>query len=134
VVEHPLDHPALIAEENGRIVGALSYVVDGACCEVLTLHAEFRRRGVGTALLAEAKRVATQAGCTRLWVITTNDNIDALRFYQRRGFRLAALHRGAVDESRVRLKPEIPEIGDYRIPLRDELELELDLVPAPPAE
>lgn len=132
-VEQPLEHPALIAEEDGRLVGVLSYVVDGACCEVLTLHADVRGRGVGTALIAEAKRVATQAGCTRLWLITTNDNIDALRFYQRRGFRLAALHRGAVDHSRARLKPEIPEIGEHRIPLRDELELEHELVPESPA-
>jgi N-acetylglutamate synthase-like GNAT family acetyltransferase len=128
-LEQPLDHRALIAEEDGRIVGVLSYVVDGACCEVLTLHVDVRGRGVGTALIAEVKRVATHAGCTRLWLITTNDNVDALRFYQRRGFRLAALHRGAVDDSRVRLKPEIPEVGDYQIPLRDELELEHELVP-----
>jgi hypothetical protein len=66
-------------------------------------------------------------------VITTNDNVDALRFYQRRGFRLAALHQGAVDDSRARLKPEIPEIGEHRIPLRDELDLELELVPDSPA-
>jgi hypothetical protein len=56
----------------------------------------------------------------------SNDNVDALRFYQRRGFRLAALHQGAVDDSRARLKPEIPEIGEHRIPLRNELELELE--------
>ena len=97
---------------------------------MLTLHADVRGRGVGTALIAKVKRVATHAGCNRLWVITTNDNVDALRFYQRRGFRLAALHRGAVDEGRVRLKPEIPGVGDYRIPLRDELELEQELAPA----
>jgi GNAT superfamily N-acetyltransferase len=133
VVEQPLEHPALIAEEDGRLVGVLSYVVDGACCEVLTLHADVRGGGVGTALIGEVKRVATGVGCTRLWVITTNDNVDALRFYQRRGFRLAALHQGAVDDSRARLKPEIPEIGEHRIPLRDELELELELVPDSPA-
>jgi RimJ/RimL family protein N-acetyltransferase len=86
-------------------------------------------RGVGTALIDEAKRIATQAGCRRLWLITTNDNVDALRFYQRRGFRLAKLHCGAVDDSRARLKPEIPETGHHRIPLRDELELEHDLMP-----
>jgi GNAT superfamily N-acetyltransferase len=64
VVEQPLEHPALIAEEDGRLVGVLSYVVDGACCEVLTLHADVRGRGVGTALIGEVKRVATGAGCT----------------------------------------------------------------------
>jgi GNAT superfamily N-acetyltransferase len=132
-VEQPLDHPALIAEQDGRLVGVLSYVVDGARCEVLTLHADVRGCGVGTALIAEAKRVAREAGCTRLWLVTTNDNIDALRFYQRRGFRLAALHPGAVDDSRARLKPEIPEIGNHRIPLRDELELEHELSPEAPA-
>jgi N-acetylglutamate synthase-like GNAT family acetyltransferase len=128
VLERPLDHPALIAEENARLIGVLTYVVDGSQCEVLTLHVEEARRGVGTALIAEVKAIAARAGCARLWVITTNDNVDALRFYQRRGFRLAALHRGAVDDSRARLKPEIPTVGDHGIPLRDELELEQPLV------
>jgi ribosomal protein S18 acetylase RimI-like enzyme len=123
-IERPLDHPGLMADDNDRLVGVLTYVLDGAHCEVLTLHVDDRRRGVGSALVAEAKRVAAAANCTRLWVITTNDNLDALRFYQRRGFRLAALHRGAVDHSRAYLKPEIPVLGDHGIPLRDELELE----------
>jgi GNAT superfamily N-acetyltransferase len=126
-LERPIDHPSLLAEEDGRLLGVLTYVVDGAACEVLTLHADERRRGVGTALLAEVRRLAADAGCARLWLITTNDNVDALRFYQRRGFRLAALYKGAVDDSRARLKREIPAIGEYGIPLRDELELELDL-------
>src|SRR3954465_197316 len=128
----PGDHPALLADEDGALVGVIAYVVDGADCELLSVHAEPPRRGVGTALLAEAQRVAAAAGCTRLWLVTTNDNVDALRFYQRRGFRLAALYPGAVDDSRAGLKPESPPVGDYGIPLRDELELELRLGPAPP--
>jgi ribosomal protein S18 acetylase RimI-like enzyme len=124
----PLDHPELVAEDSsGRLLGVLTYVVRGDECEVLTLHADERRRGVGTALLDEVRRIAADAGCRRLWLITTNDNVDALRFYQRRGFRLAALHAGAVDESRARLKPSIPEVGDYGIAIRDELELSLPL-------
>jgi GNAT superfamily N-acetyltransferase len=125
---HPLDHPALLAEDrhDGRLLGVLTYVVDRdrAQCEVLTLNALQQWRGVGTALLELVEQVATRQGCRRLWLITTNDNVDALRFYQRRGFRLAALHRGAVDESRARLKPEIPVVGNYGIVLRDELELD----------
>jgi ribosomal protein S18 acetylase RimI-like enzyme len=105
-------------------VAVLTYVIRGADCEILTLHSDRQRNGVGTALLAEVKRVARAAGCTRLWLITTNDNVDALRFYQRRGFRLAALRPGAVDDSRARLKPEIPEVGAHGIALRDELEPE----------
>ncbi len=119
-----LAHPALIA---GEFEGVLTYIVGREACEVLTLHAEPSHSGAGTALLDAVKRLAAEAGCTRLELITTNDNVDALRFYQRRGFRLKARHAGAVDDARARLKPEIPEIGDHGIPLRDELELELRL-------
>jgi ribosomal protein S18 acetylase RimI-like enzyme len=123
----PIEHPALLAEEDGRLLGVLTYVVEGDRCEILTLHADERRRGVGSALIAAVKDIAAEAGCTTLWLITTNDNVDALRFYQRRGFRLAALHPGSVDDSRARLKAEIPEVGDHGIPLRDEIVLELGL-------
>jgi ribosomal protein S18 acetylase RimI-like enzyme len=126
-LEHPLEHPAFVAEENGRLLGVLTYVVDGRECEILTLHADERGRGVGTALIEAVRERAASSGCTRLWLITTNDNVDALRFYQRRGFRLAALHCGAVDDSRARLKPEIPQTGDHGIPIRDEIELALEL-------
>lgn len=121
------EHPALLAEDDGRLAGVLTYVVRGDRCEVLTLHATERWRGAGSALIEEVERVARAAGCRQLWLITTNDNVDGLRFYQRRGFRLAALHPAAVDRSRETLKPEIPEIGDHGIPLRDELELHKDL-------
>ena len=63
-------------------------------------------------------------GSTRLWLITTNDNVDALRFYQRRGFRLVAIDRDAVERSRATLKPGIPRTGLHGIPIRDELTLE----------
>ena len=116
-----LAHPHLIA---GDLDGVLTYVIDGEDCEILTLHAEPRHTGAGTALIEAVERLAAEAGCTRLWLITTNDNVDALRFYQRRGFRLTAVHAGAVDLARARLKPHIPELGDHGIPLRDELELE----------
>jgi GNAT superfamily N-acetyltransferase len=128
-LEDALAHPALVAERDGELAGVLTYVLDGGACEVLTLHAVERGGGVGTALLRAAERIARDAGCERLWLITTNDNVDALRFYQRRGFRIAALHPGAVDESRRRLKPEIPRTGEYGIDLRDELELDKVLEP-----
>ena len=124
-LEYPLDHPALLVEDDsGQLAAVLTYVIRGTECEILTFHSDRQRNGVGTALLAEVEQIARAAGCTRLWLITTNDNVDALRFYQRRGFRLAALRPGAVDDSRARLKPEIPEVGDHGIALRDELELE----------
>jgi len=121
----PLDYPALLAEADGEILGMLTYVPDPGWeqCEVLTLHATAQWHGVGTTLIEAVEQLATAHGCARLWLITTNDNVDALRFYQRRGFQLAAVHRRAVDDSR-RLKPEIPVAGAYGIPMRDEIELE----------
>ena len=122
----PLDHPALLAEAYGGILGILTYVPgpDWEQCEVLTLHVTGQWHGVGTALIEAVEQLAAGHGCTRLWLITTNDNVDALRFYQRRGYELAAVHRRAVDDSRSRLKPEIPVAGAYGIPIRDEIELE----------
>ncbi len=57
-------------------------------------------------------------------MVTTNDNLDALRFYQRRGFTIAEIRRRAVDESRRTLKPTIPDVGCFGIPVRDEIILE----------
>ena len=122
-----LDHPSFLAWSGDELAGAATYVLDGAHCELLTLHVGRQREGTGSALLSSVQGIARGAGCTRLWVVTTNDNVDALRFYQRRGFRLVHLRPGAVYASREVLKPEIPPTGSYGIPLRDELELEMDL-------
>jgi hypothetical protein len=55
-----------------------------------------------------------------VWLVTTNDNIDAIRLYQRHGFRLAELHSGGVDRAR-ELKPQIPLMGQQGIEMHDEL-------------
>jgi ribosomal protein S18 acetylase RimI-like enzyme len=115
--------PTLVA---GDVAGVLTYVIDGDALEVVSIEAAERGQGVGTALLDAAAALARAAGLRRLWLVTTNDNLDALRFYQRRGLRIVAVRPGAVDESR-RLKPGIPAIGAYGIPLRDELTLEMVL-------
>src|SRR4029079_15457766 len=129
LVEAPR-HPAMLAWADDELVGVTTYVVDGEACELLTLHADTRLTGIGTALVEAVRERALDAGCGLLWVVTTNDNIEALRFYQRRGFRLARLRTGAGDRRRDTLKPEIPAIGDHGIPLRDEIELEMSLAPA----
>jgi ribosomal protein S18 acetylase RimI-like enzyme len=118
--------PGLVAEEGGERAGLLTYRVDGADCEVVTIDAFPEGRGAGTALVEAVAAAARDAGCRRVWLITTNDNLRALRFYQRRGFELVSVHRRALDRSR-ELKPSIPEVGIDGIPLRDELELELTL-------
>jgi GNAT superfamily N-acetyltransferase len=123
----PLEHPQLVAFDGERLAGLLTYVVRGDECEILTLHAASQWRGVGTALIEAVVAEAGRRGCSRLWLLTTNDNVDALRFYQRRGFVLARLVPGGVDRARETLKPDIPRVGDYGIPLRDEIVLERPL-------
>lgn len=126
-VYRPEEFPGFIAYDAAHPshwLGLTTYRIDGDACEILTIESLAPRAGVGTALLETVKSEAVGAGCRRLWLITTNDNLDAIRFYQRRGFVLAALHRDAIKESR-KLKPQIPLLGDYGIPMRDELEFEM---------
>lgn len=92
--------------------------------EVVTLSARVENRGVGGALLDTAVRQARDQGCRRILLTTSNDNLRALGFYQRRGWQLVQVHRGMIDRYRSREK-QIPEMGLNRIPLRDEIELEL---------
>jgi ribosomal protein S18 acetylase RimI-like enzyme len=114
--------PALVALDGDERVGLLTYRVDRAVAEIVTLDAFREGVGVGRALIQSVVGEAESAGAIRLLVMTTNDNVDALRFYQRAGFRLAKLRAGVVDEAR-RRKPSIPEVGHYEIPVRDELDL-----------
>lgn len=113
-----------VAMLNDERAGLITCDIAGDSCEIVSLNSLRPSMGIGTMLIEAAKNVAIQAHCKRLWLTTTNDNINALRFYQKRGFVLAALYRDAVAEVR-KLKPEIPLIGDNGIPLRDEIELEM---------
>ena len=126
VVHDLTARPALVASIDGSPAGLLSWHVDGDQLEVLGLEAWVPGRGVGAALLRAARAEALAHGCRRLWLITNNDNIDALRFYQRRGWELVAVHRGGADRSRA-LKPSIPSVGDHGIPVHHEVELEFRL-------
>jgi N-acetylglutamate synthase-like GNAT family acetyltransferase len=118
--------PTFVAVRDGRIAGALSWTVDGDALEVVAIEAVRRHEGAGGALLAAAVATARRRGLRRVWLVTTNDNLDAMRFYQRRGMRMAAVLRGSVDAGR-RLKPEIPAVGAYGIAMHDEVVFELPL-------
>ena len=124
-IHDPGESPGFLFEIDGRPVGAVTYAVVGDECEVVTLNSGVDGQGIGRALMTEAAKSATEAGCRRLWLITTNDNIRAIEFYQRFGMNLAALHRNFVDEVR-RHKPGLPTAeGDGVIPFRHALEFEL---------
>ncbi len=120
--------PGFVADREGSRVGLLTYRIEGNECEVVTLDALAGRQGVGTALLEAALQAAREACCRRLWLVTTNDNTPAIAFYRARGLTIVAIHRGAIEESR-RLTPSIPLTGIGGVPIRDEIEFELALVP-----
>ncbi|AXX27463.1 MULTISPECIES: GNAT family N-acetyltransferase [Actinosynnema] len=124
----PASLPGFLVEQQDQVLGLLTYTTNDNLLEIVTIDALRRGRGVGTALLEAVVHRARQLGCNRIRLTTTNDNLDALRFYQRRGFRLTALRSDAVRESR-RVKPEIPSVGDYGIPIVDELDLERWVAP-----
>jgi GNAT superfamily N-acetyltransferase len=113
-----------LARDGGTTAGLVTYHVEAGDCEVVSLDSLRSGLGVGSLLMEAVRREAHRRGCRRLWLITTNDNTPAIRFYQRRGLSLVAVHRNAIEESR-RVKPSIPLTGIDGIPLRDEIELEL---------
>lgn len=122
---YPAELDGFIAvSDTGEKLGLVTFEILGDQCEIVTLDAFSRFSGVGTSLIKEVTSAARREGCRRMWLITTNDNIDAIRFYQRRGFSIAAVHCSAIAESR-RIKPSISEIGQYGIPIRDEIEFEI---------
>jgi ribosomal protein S18 acetylase RimI-like enzyme len=107
-------------------LGLLTFFRRDGECEVTSLDSLREGQGIGTMLIDKAIEEARAQKCKRLFLITTNDNLRALGFYQKRGFEIVAVYRGAVNESRKR-KPSIPLVGMNQIPLRDEIELEIKL-------
>lgn len=108
------------------IKGVVTYRIENEECEITSLNSFEENRGIGTALIKEVLDVAQKSNCKRVWLITTNDNIEAIRFYQKKGFDLKAVHINAIELSR-KLKPSIPLTGMYGIPIKHELEFEMIL-------
>jgi DNA-3-methyladenine glycosylase I len=124
-VYYPAKLPGFVAIQGNEEIGLVTYAIVGDSCEIVTLNSLRPSSGIGTALIEAVKAEARQARCRRLWLITTNDNLNALRFYQKRGFVLVAIHRNAVEFTR-KLKP-VPLLGGDGIPIRDEIEVEMIL-------
>ena len=129
-VYRPAELPGFVAVQAGQWVGLVTYHIRDQECEIVSLDSLRPGVGIGTALVDAVAQAALDTGCSRLWLVTTNDNLDALRFYQKRGFCLVAVHRGSVEHARA-LKPEIPLLGQGGIPIRDAIELELVLAGSP---
>jgi ribosomal protein S18 acetylase RimI-like enzyme len=121
---HRIDsQPGFIATLDNKRNGLVTYEIIGTNCEITLLQSVKQGIGIGTRLVSAVRNLAKDAGCSRLWLITTNDNLHAMGFYQKTGFTLAAVYPNALEESR-KFK-QISRIGMNGIPLRDEIELEM---------
>jgi len=125
-IYRPEQLSGFVVEADDEWLGLLTFIINGHELEVTSLDSLRAGHGIGTKLMNKVIEEAREKACTRVFLITTNDNLNALGFYQRRGFELVKIYRGAINETR-KLKPNIPLIGENSIPLRDEIELEMIL-------
>jgi len=112
--------------EDGCITALITFYIAGRSCEITSLDSLAENRGAATALVEKVAAEAAARGCRHIRVVTTNDNIRAIRFYQKRGFDLKRLYRNSFMRAR-RIKPEIPLAGSDGIPLQHELEFKRPL-------
>jgi ribosomal protein S18 acetylase RimI-like enzyme len=125
-VFRPADLPGFVALTNLELVGLVTYRIEAQECEIITLNSWREGIGVGSRLIEAVRQEAIEAGCQRLCLTTTNNNLHALAFYQKCGFILAGIRLNAMTETR-KLKPQIPLFDEQGLPIRDELELEMFL-------
>ncbi|HEX2946742.1 MAG TPA: GNAT family N-acetyltransferase [Clostridia bacterium] len=118
--------PGFLYMENNDIKGIISYNISDNECEVVLLESFQENQGIGSALLMLTIETAVKSACSRIWLITTNDNTKAIRFYQKKWFDLKAIYRNSIAKSR-QLKPEIPLYGNDGIPILHEIEFEMRL-------
>lgn len=115
-----------VAIDNNKIIGLITFIIEKEECEICSLNSFIENKGIGTNLINKVKEYAKQKNCTRLKLITTNDNIRGLEFYQRRGFVFSNIYKNAIENSR-KIKPQIPIFADNGLPIRDEIEFEMIL-------
>lgn len=117
-----IELPGIVAYENGKILGLLSYKKFNDYIEIISLHSNIENIGIGNNLLTKIEEIAINIGIKRIKVITTNENLRALYFYQKKGYRITEILPNAVDKARI-LKPTIPLVGENGIEIKDEIVL-----------
>jgi len=122
-IHRPENLEGFIAEENGEKVGLITFDVRNNKMELVSINSLKPGKGIGTALLNEVIKTARERRLKKIFLVTTNDNLTALRFYQKNGFRMVKIYPNAIDDAR-KTKPKIPEIGEDGIPMKDAIGLE----------
>ena len=120
------DLDGILVYNKDKLIGIGLYYIKDSECEIVLLETFIQNKGIGTQIIEKIREITKKNNCSRLWLITTNDNIDAIKFYQRKGFLIKNIYINAIEESR-RIKPQIPLIGNYGIPIKDEIEFEIKI-------
>ncbi|GGH77157.1 ribosomal protein S18 acetylase RimI-like enzyme [Pullulanibacillus pueri] len=112
--------------DNNHIIGLITYILREKECEIISLDSLEENKGIGTRLMAQVEREVRLKGCQTVKLVTTNDNLHAVGFYQKRGFKIVGIFVNAVEKAR-KIKPQIPQVADNGIPICDELLLKKQL-------
>jgi ribosomal protein S18 acetylase RimI-like enzyme len=115
-----------VAMAEHSIIGIVTYNIENGKCEVVSLDSFAEKQGIGTMLLGQVENMAKQSFCKEMWLITSNDNTHAMHFYQKRGYHMEAIYKGAINEAR-KLKPTIPYVNNQGIPIESEVEFKKKL-------
>ena len=115
-----------IAIKDTKIIGLITYIIENDECEIVSLNSFIENNGIGSKLIDKVKRCAKENNCKHLVLITTNNNVRAIEFYQKRGFEFSNIYINAIENSR-KLKPRIPLYDDNGLPIKDEIEFKIKL-------
>jgi N-acetylglutamate synthase-like GNAT family acetyltransferase len=118
--------PAFLAMYEGQILGCATFLIEDGICELVSLNSEIENHGLGTALVNKVLENAKSKGCKKLQLLTTNDNLHAIEFYQKYGFNLTNVNLWALDKER-ELKPGIPLIAQNGIEIHHEIEFSMSI-------
>ena len=110
-------------DESEQILGLVTWFVKGNWAEIVTLDAYEQGRHIGGRLLDAAEAELLEYGVRWVSITTTNDNIRAIAFYLRRGYRIVKVELEGMERVRA-VKPSVPLEGHEGLPLRDMLEFE----------
>jgi ribosomal protein S18 acetylase RimI-like enzyme len=119
---HPAELPGYKIIDGEDLVGLITCVIRAQECEIVTLNSFREGEGIGETLVKSVETYALSQQCKTCMLVTTNDNLNALGFYQKRGYYISEVRPGAVDDSR-KVKMSIPLVAENGIPIRDEITL-----------
>lgn len=110
-------------DRAGKLLAFASWVIRDRTAFLCALHSLVAANGNAKLLLSALKPLVKARGARSIRAMATNDNMPALVFYQKNGFRLATLYVGAVDAYRPTM-PGMITHGYEGIAIHDALELE----------